>query len=111
RGGELAQLHSLVERVEQRRAPHLATVIGEAGVGKSRLLEEFERELQRNGTDPLMRRGRCLPYGSSVASGPLGGVIRAECSIVDGDPPATAWAKLSARLGELLADSESAGAG
>jgi class 3 adenylate cyclase len=111
RGGELGQLHSLVERVEQRHAAHLATVIGEAGVGKSRLLEEFERELQRNGTEPLMRRGRCLPYGSSVAYWPLGEVIRAECAIVDGDPPATAWAKLSARLGELLAESERAGAG
>jgi class 3 adenylate cyclase/tetratricopeptide (TPR) repeat protein len=111
RSGELGQLHSLVERVEQRRAAHLATVIGEAGVGKSRLLEEFESELQRNGTQPLIRRGRCLPYGSSVAYWPLGEVIRAECAILDGDPPATAWTKLSARLGELLADSERAGAG
>jgi adenylate cyclase len=102
RVAELTQLHSLVERVEQRRGGHLATVIGEAGVGKSRLLAEFERELRLGQTAPLVRRGRCLPYGSSVAYWPLGEVIRAECAIVDGDPPATAWAKLSARLDELF---------
>jgi class 3 adenylate cyclase/tetratricopeptide (TPR) repeat protein len=102
RAAELAQLHNLVERVEQRRGAHLATVIGEAGVGKSRLLQEFERELRLGQTEPLVRRGRCLPYGSSVAYWPLGEVIRAECAIVDGDPPATAWAKLSTRLDELF---------
>jgi adenylate cyclase len=102
RVAELSQLHSLVERVEQRRGGHLATVIGEAGVGKSRLLQEFEHELRHGQTAPLVRRGRCLPYGSSVAYWPLGEVIRAECAIVDGDPPATAWQKLSARLDELF---------
>jgi class 3 adenylate cyclase/tetratricopeptide (TPR) repeat protein len=102
RTAELAQLNSLVERVEQRRGAHLATVIGEAGVGKSRLLQEFEQELRLGRSAPVMRRGRCLPYGSSVAYWPLGEVIRAECGIVDGDPPATAWAKLSSRLSELF---------
>jgi predicted ATPase/class 3 adenylate cyclase len=104
RTAELAQLHNLVERVEQRRGPHLATVIGEAGVGKSRLLQEFEQELLLTQTAPVMRRGRCLPYGSSVAYWPLGEVIRAECGIVDGDPPEIAWEKLSARLEELVDD-------
>jgi class 3 adenylate cyclase/tetratricopeptide (TPR) repeat protein len=104
RAAELAQLHNLVQRVEQRRGPHLATVIGEAGVGKSRLLAEFERELQCDGSAPLTRRGRCLPYGSSVAYWPLGEVIRAECGIVDGDPPATAWTKLTQRLSQLMDD-------
>ncbi len=104
RGAELAQLHSLVERVAQRRGPHLATVIGEAGVGKSRLLSEFEQQPGLAQSPPVIRRGRCLPYGSSIAYWPLGEVIRAECAIVDGDPPATAWEKLSVRLGELLDD-------
>ncbi|HLB22289.1 MAG TPA: AAA family ATPase, partial [Solirubrobacteraceae bacterium] len=106
RGAELAQLHDLVARVQRRRVPHMATVIGEAGVGKSRLLHEFERELGDRAGAPLVRRGRCLPYGSSVAYWPLGEVIRAECAIVDGDPPAIAWQKLSARLGELLDDGD-----
>src|ERR1017187_1666912 len=54
-----------------------------------------------------MRHGRCLPYGSSIVYWPLGEVIRAECGIIDGDPPAAAWKKLSARIGELLDGPES----
>jgi class 3 adenylate cyclase/tetratricopeptide (TPR) repeat protein len=102
RSGELAQLDDLIGRVQRRRGPHLATVIGEAGVGKSRLLAQFELELQGRSPQPLVRRGRCLPYGSSIAYWPLGEVIRAECGIVDGDSPTTAWSKLSARLTGLL---------
>jgi class 3 adenylate cyclase/tetratricopeptide (TPR) repeat protein len=102
RTAELAQLDDLVDRVQRRRGPHLATVIGEAGVGKSRLLAQFELELAARAPRPLVRRGRCLPYGSSIAYWPLGEIIRAECEIVDGDSPATAWSKLSARLTQLL---------
>ncbi len=111
RGAELAQLHGLVERVRQSHRPHLATVIGEAGVGKSRLLAEFEQKLALAQSPPVIRRGRCLPYGSSIAYWPLGEVIRAECGIVDGDPPAMAWEKLSLRLGELLGEPQHEPAG
>ena len=46
RASELAQLHDLLARVQRKRGPHLATVIGDPGVGKSRLLRQFEQELQ-----------------------------------------------------------------
>ncbi len=112
RTGELAQLHDLLGRVQRKRGPHLATVIGDPGVGKSRLLRQFEQELDGREPPLLMRHGRCLPYGASIVYWPLGEVIRAECGIIDGDPPAAAWEKLSARVGELLdvsdADSRSA---
>jgi class 3 adenylate cyclase/tetratricopeptide (TPR) repeat protein len=107
RAAELAQLHDLLGRVQRKRGPHLATVIGDPGVGKSRLLRHFEQELQSHDPRPLMRHGRCLPYGSSIVYWPLGEVIRAECGIIDGDPPAAAWKKLSARIGELLDGPES----
>jgi len=102
RVSELTQLHDLLARVRRKRAPHLATVIGDPGVGKSRLLRQFELELQSGDSPALVRHGRCLPYGSSIVYWPLGEVIRAECGIIDGDPPAAAWNKLSARIGELL---------
>ena len=88
RAAELAQLHDLLARVERKRGPHLATVIGDPGVGKSRLLRQFELELAGRHSRPLVRHGRCLPYGSSIVYWPLGEVIRAECGIIDGDPPA-----------------------
>ena len=102
RAGELMQLNDLLRRAERRRGPHLATVIGEPGVGKSRLLRQFELELQSHSSLPLVRHGRCLPYGSSIVYWPLGEVMRTESAIVDGDPPALAWEKLSNRMAELL---------
>jgi class 3 adenylate cyclase len=107
RAAELAQLHDLLERVQRRRSAHLATIIGEPGVGKSRLLRQFELELRRDESRPVVRHGRCLPYGSSIVYWPLGEVIRAECEIVDGDPPDAAWSKLSTRMGQLFGDKES----
>jgi len=100
RGGELAQMHELLSRVKGGNAARMVTVIGEPGVGKSRLLRQFESEL----TDEVVRRGRCLPYGSSIVYWPLGEVIRADCQIAEADPPALAWAKLSERIGVLLAE-------
>ena len=55
RSNELSQLHDLLARAERRRGPHLATVIGEPGVGKSRLLRQFEQELSAHPSDPLVR--------------------------------------------------------
>lgn len=103
REDEFAALQMLLARVARNSAPHLATVFGQAGVGKTRLLREFEHSL--DGADPpvRVRRGRCLSFGSSVVYWPLSEMLRAECAIVDGDPMEVAWAKLQARLGLLLA--------
>jgi class 3 adenylate cyclase/predicted ATPase len=103
RGSELGQLQALYGRTLREHRPHLVTVIGEAGVGKSRLLREFERALTAVHQPVRVRWGRCLPYGSSVVYWPLGEVLRAECGIQDGDPAAVAWSKLWNRLGGLLA--------
>jgi len=103
RAGELAQLRELLARVQRRARPHLVTVVGEPGVGKSRLLRHFELELAGEHAAALVRHGACLPYGTSIAYWPLGEVIRAECAVVDEDPPALAWSKLAQRIGEVLA--------
>jgi class 3 adenylate cyclase len=102
RGQELARLHELFDRVERDGKPHLVTVLGEPGVGKSRLLHHFEAEIARRAPAPLIHQGRCLPYGTSIVYWPLGEVLRAECAIVESDPPLAAREKLTQRLGELL---------
>jgi class 3 adenylate cyclase/predicted ATPase len=102
RRGELAQLLGLAGSLGEGGGAHLATVVGQAGVGKSRLLRELELALEAIPGGPRVRRGRSLPYGNNVVFWPLGEVLRAECGIVDGDASDVAWGKLSARLGELL---------
>jgi class 3 adenylate cyclase/tetratricopeptide (TPR) repeat protein len=103
RTDKLDVLRSVYERVEKGRRPHLVTVIGQAGVGKSRLRHELERWLCERHPPPTFREGRCLPYGSGIVYWPLAEVIRAEAEIVDGDSTEEAWEKLLAAMEGLMA--------
>jgi tetratricopeptide (TPR) repeat protein len=101
RADKLELLESVYERVERGRRAHLVTVIGQAGVGKSRLRVELGRRLAERDSPPTFREGRCLPYGSGIVYWALGEVIRAETGIVDGDSAEVAWSKLSSFIEEL----------
>ncbi|MFL5868156.1 MAG: adenylate/guanylate cyclase domain-containing protein, partial [Thermoleophilaceae bacterium] len=101
---ELGTLESLYERVVRERRPHLVTLIGEAGVGKSRLLSEFERRLGDRPQAPVLRTGRCLPYGSGIVFWALGEVLRDECGIVEADTSEAAWRKLASYVEQALAE-------
>ncbi len=103
RQDELAALEMQFGRVLRAGAPRMVTVLGEAGVGKSRLLRELERALGARTPPVSVRTGRCLPFGSSVVYWPIREMLRADCAIEDGDPADLAWSKLSARLAPLMA--------
>ena len=106
REGELEMLRSILDRVEAERAPHLMTVTGDPGVGKSRLAEEFVASIDER---TKLMVGRCLAYGEGVTLRPLGEILTAEASILGNDPPEAALAKI-ARLvsdtGAVAIDSE-----
>jgi class 3 adenylate cyclase/tetratricopeptide (TPR) repeat protein len=109
RAGELEVLDTLRSRVVRDESPHLVTVIGEAGVGKSRLLREFVGSGDElNGA---VRTGRCLPYGSGIVYWALGEVIRAEAGIVDSDSAEQAWGKLSGYVEAALSTDGGAATG
>jgi class 3 adenylate cyclase/tetratricopeptide (TPR) repeat protein len=69
---ELRLLAEAWERVVSERACHLFTVLGAAGVGKSRLVAEFLASLD----DALVVRGRCLPYGEGITYWPVVEVVK-----------------------------------
>jgi class 3 adenylate cyclase len=99
---ELALLGSIYDRVAREGRPHLVTMYGQPGVGKSRLTTELLDALGRRNPAPRVLRGRCLSYGSGVTFWPLAEILKAEAGIVDGDTPVDAAAKLEAlavRLG------------
>jgi class 3 adenylate cyclase/tetratricopeptide (TPR) repeat protein len=108
RAEELAQLGQLFERVAGSRATHLATVVGQPGVGKTRLLSELEQRLLTREHPARMLRGRCQAFGHGAAYWPLAEMLRAECGIVDSDSGAEAWSKLSERMFGPLAQLEGA---
>ena len=98
----LSTLTTIFDRVELERAPHLVTLVGEAGVGKSRVLRELESQLCGRVITPTFRTGRCLPYGSGIVFWALGEVLREECGIVDTDSAEEAWGKLREYAVELF---------
>ena len=99
---DLDLLGRLWDQVCDERRPHLVTVIGPAGIGKSRLAEEFARSVESQGGLPL--RGRSIPYGESSAYGAFAQHVKQAAGIFDSDSPEVAREKLS---GLLQTDSES----
>jgi predicted ATPase/class 3 adenylate cyclase len=73
RGRQLAALRSTYASVVENGACHLLTVLGAAGVGKSRLVTEFVSAL---GEDATVLHGRCLPYGEGTTYWPLAELVR-----------------------------------
>ena len=90
RASELELLENTLERTIRDRRPHVFTVYGEPGVGKSRLISEFLAGVE--GTTILT--GRALPYGEGVTYWPLAEMVKAAAGITDDDPMETAKQKL-----------------
>jgi predicted ATPase/DNA-binding SARP family transcriptional activator len=77
RDRQLEALSGAFSNVVADGACHLYTVLGSAGVGKSRLAQEF---VQRLGDDVTALTGRCLPYGDGITYWPLVDAVRALAS-------------------------------
>jgi class 3 adenylate cyclase/tetratricopeptide (TPR) repeat protein len=95
---EKALLVGTFERAVQQRSCQLVTIVGEPGVGKSRLCAELFADLEERPGLARWRQGRCLPYGEGIAFWALGEIIKAECGILDTDTPDEAAAKLDQAL-------------
>ena len=100
RDNELTLLKETVRRTVADGRPHLVTVMGSAGVGKSRLAWELEKYLDGLPDAYHWRKGRCLAY-AGPSFGPVADVVRADARILDDDPPEAAQDKLRARLSAL----------
>jgi predicted ATPase len=85
RDQELATLHTCLEKAVQGQG-QFATVVGEAGVGKSRLHYEFRHSLDREKITVL--QGRCQSYGSDIPYLPFVDAIRRGLHLRDEYSPA-----------------------
>jgi class 3 adenylate cyclase len=87
---ELRLFAWVFERVAGTRSSHLLTLLGQAGVGKTRLVAEALAAL----SGATVLRGRCLSYGEGITYWPVAEIVRQAAGIVDTDPPAEARARL-----------------
>ena len=70
---QLGVLRSAFASVVHHRACRLLTVLGPAGIGKSRLVQQFADDL---GEEATVLHGHCLPYGEGITYWPLTEVVR-----------------------------------
>jgi class 3 adenylate cyclase/tetratricopeptide (TPR) repeat protein len=94
---ELAVLRGTYDDAVERRACASATVLGDAGLGKSRLVNEF---VTRTGDEARVLWARCVPYGEGISLLPVVELVDAAAGVVETDAPDTRRSK----IGELTHD-------
>ena len=94
REAELARIVEAWDRAEAQASCELVTVVGDAGVGKSRLVAEALAAVE-----PRVVRGRCLPYGEGITYWPVVEVVK-QLAVLPSDPVA------AAAIRSLLGESE-----
>ena len=99
---ELELLTRAYARTLRESACHLVTLIGEPGIGKSRLVAELRQWVDARPEIVFWRQGRCLPYGEGIALWALGEIVKAHAGILESDDPETARDKLAAAVEPLV---------
>jgi class 3 adenylate cyclase len=95
RGAELAALEHELEEAIGAGGCRLVTVLGQPGIGKTRLAREFVRSAER---DARVLVGRCLSYGEGITYWALGEIVRDAAGVGKEESAQSARAKIEALL-------------
>ena len=106
RARERELLHDLQGRTIADRTPRLVTLLGEPGIGKSRLVVDLRDHVRSTHANVAWHRGHCRPYGESIAFAALNEVVRSIAGIAPGDTLGEATTKLDADLAGLHLNAE-----
>ena len=104
REAELARLMHTFEAVVERRTLALVMLVGEAGLGKTRLMSELERRLAVRPEAIRLYQGRAQPSSTVVPYGLLRALFGWRFEILDNDPQSVAHAKLAQGLAPVFGD-------
>ena len=102
RDDELELLKHAFARAAREPSVQLVTLLGEPGVGKSRLIRELFAYTDDLPELIVWRHGRCLPYGEGVTFWAVGEIVKAQAGILESDDARTARAKLAATIAALV---------
>jgi class 3 adenylate cyclase len=104
RDSELAILRTFWERATHDCLPHLVSIFGPAGVGKTTVAAEFARIATEGGARVV--RGRSLPYRESGTYSSLASQLMRLCDVYESDSAEVVVDKLRTRTAELLAEAD-----
>jgi class 3 adenylate cyclase/tetratricopeptide (TPR) repeat protein len=104
RGDQLEALRRRCRRAFTDHAAQLVTVLGEPGVGKSRLVRELAATVDAQPELVAWRQGRCRSFGQAVSFWALGEIVKAQAGILESDDPEEGAAKLDAAVRAVSGD-------
>jgi predicted ATPase/class 3 adenylate cyclase len=106
RDRELRLIKDLFHGSGDEGRPHLISVVGIAGIGKSRLSWEVFKYFDGLPQITYYHRGRCLSYGEGVTYWALADMVRMRARIAEEEQPPSALAKLKESVSESVIDEE-----
>jgi class 3 adenylate cyclase/tetratricopeptide (TPR) repeat protein len=95
---DLGLLKGIFEKTVAAISPQLVTLVGEPGLGKSRIVAELGAYIDTKPELITWRQGRCLPYGEGITFWAMGEILKAHAGISESDTPEVATSKLEAVL-------------
>ncbi|MDH7499179.1 MAG: AAA family ATPase, partial [candidate division NC10 bacterium] len=103
RRAEIAQLRQAVENLREGKGT-IISICGDAGTGKSRLVEEFKATLDLNQVQ--WREGHAYAYAQNIPYSPLIDLLSRTFEIEEGDPPERVREKVESGIADLLGRDE-----
>ncbi|MFL5644291.1 MAG: adenylate/guanylate cyclase domain-containing protein [Chloroflexota bacterium] len=104
RAPELRMLKDFHVATGAERRPRLVSIVGQGGIGKSRLIWEFQKYLDGVTEVVYWHQGRSPAYGVGISFWALAEMVRSRTGINDGDDTADARARLSAAIAQWVTD-------
>jgi tetratricopeptide (TPR) repeat protein len=104
RDRQLALLKSVWEAAAAQRRPHMVTVVGPAGIGKSRLVRELRVLVEQSGGRVI--GGRSLAYDTRDMYGAFAEQVRTAAGVMEQDAPVDARSKVATLAERLMPEVE-----